>query len=111
MPPPFAPITLPPLASNALTTFRFRLSFNGTVPPHAGAQPEEEPSANARVKTFWPVALATSTSDGVGIVMSMYGATRALPGVGGTSDVVVVEGGVVVVDVGVPPPHGTPLSL
>src|SRR5262249_26122481 len=94
---------------------RILASSSGIVPPQDGLQPVESASAKASVKTFWPVAFATVISDGVLIVMSMYGAARPLPGPGGVLVVVVVVlvvVRVVVVVVGaVPPVQGAPFSL
>lgn len=59
------------MAFSAWMSPMIRGSSSGIVPPHDGLQPVESASTNASVNTLCPVAFATSTSDGAGIVMSM----------------------------------------
>src|ERR1041384_996454 len=71
----------PPIPLIALIWPVIRESLSGMLPPQLGLQPEADARTKASVKTRCPVALATSVSDGVVIVMSMYG-QACLPPVG-----------------------------
>src|ERR1043166_4346326 len=51
--------TPPPSPRHAPIWLKLRDSFSGIVPPQDGTQPADEPSTNASVKNFCPVACAT----------------------------------------------------